>query len=76
MNAGGSVPEPLLPAHIAMQNPHLLDGPSFVVFHQLGLILVLLDHDGDENTSEMRATEEHIMNKVKLVRGGNEKSYK
>lgn len=53
MNAGGSVPEPLLPAHIAMQNPHLLDGPSFVVFHQLGLILVLLDHDGDENYQPM-----------------------
>ncbi|MCA9957764.1 MAG: S9 family peptidase [Anaerolineales bacterium] len=49
MNYGGSVPEPLLPPHIAMQNPHLQDGRSFVVFPKLGKILVLLDQDGDED---------------------------
>ncbi len=49
MNHGGSVPEPLLPPHIAMQNPHLLNGYSFHVFPQLGRIVVMLDRDGDEN---------------------------
>jgi len=27
MDVGGSVPEPLLPASLALQNPHLIDGP-------------------------------------------------
>ncbi len=49
MNFGGSVPEPLLPPGIAMQNPHLLSGKSFFVFPKLGKILVILDNDGDEN---------------------------
>ena len=49
MDYGGSVPEPLLPSNIAMQNPHLLDGLSFFVFPQLGKILLMLDQDGDEN---------------------------
>ncbi|HZW03751.1 MAG TPA: S9 family peptidase, partial [Anaerolineaceae bacterium] len=53
MDAGGSVPEPLLPAHIAMQNPHLLEGPPFVVFPKQRRILVLLDQDGDENYQPM-----------------------
>lgn len=48
MNHGGSVPEPLLPPHIALQNPHHMQGLSFVVFPQLGQILVMLDQDGDE----------------------------
>ena len=26
MNNGGSVPEPLLPPNIALQNPHLMEG--------------------------------------------------
>lgn len=48
MDVGGSVPEPLLPPHIALQNPHLMDGASFVVFPSLGRILVMIDSDGNE----------------------------
>lgn len=53
MNYGGSVPEPLLPPHIALQNPHLMNGRSFVVFPKLGKILVMLDQDGDEDYQPM-----------------------
>ena len=49
MDDGGSVPEPLLPPNYALQNPHLIDGYSYVVFPRLGKILVMLDQDGDEN---------------------------
>src|SRR5512142_2287725 len=49
VNYGGSVPEPLLPPNLAMQNPDLVDGYSYCVFPKLGKILVTLDHDGDEN---------------------------
>ncbi|WP_420643967.1 prolyl oligopeptidase family serine peptidase [Candidatus Leptofilum sp.] len=49
MDRGGSVPEPLLPPDIALQNPHLMNGRSFVVFPQLGKIVIMLDQDGDEN---------------------------
>lgn len=48
MDAGGSVPIPLLPPHIALQNPHLMDGRLFTVFPQLGQILVMIDQDGNE----------------------------
>jgi pimeloyl-ACP methyl ester carboxylesterase len=48
MDVGGSVPEPLLPPDIALQNPHLMSGASFVVFASLGKILVMIDSDGDE----------------------------
>ncbi len=48
MNFGGSVPEPLLPADIALQNPHLVGGYSFYLFPNLGNILVMIDQDGDE----------------------------
>ena len=51
---GGSVPEPLVPPSIALQNPELMDGLPFQVFPQLGMILVMLDHDGDENYQPMR----------------------
>jgi pimeloyl-ACP methyl ester carboxylesterase len=50
---GGSVPEPLLPPHIALQNPHLIGGYSFYVFPKLGKILVMIDKDGDENYQPM-----------------------
>ncbi len=53
MDYGGSVPEPLLPPHIALQNPHLLDGKSFYVFPKLGKILLMLDDNGDENYQPM-----------------------
>lgn len=49
MNYGGSVPKPLLPPHISLQNPHLMGGSSFVVFPQLDKILVMIDQDGDED---------------------------
>ncbi len=49
MDFGGSVPEPLLPPGIALQNPHLIGGKSFFVFPKIGKILVMLDKDGDEN---------------------------
>jgi pimeloyl-ACP methyl ester carboxylesterase len=53
MDYGGSVPEPLLPPDIALQNPHLLDGTSFRVISKLGRILVMIDRDGDENYQPM-----------------------
>ncbi|MDO9348621.1 MAG: S9 family peptidase, partial [Anaerolineales bacterium] len=46
MYYGGSVPEPLLPPDIALQNPHLIGGHSFYVFPGLGKILVMIDRDG------------------------------
>src|SRR5215471_14763846 len=53
MDAGGSVPEPLLPARIALPNPELAEGEVFVVFPSLGKILLMLDRDGDENYQPM-----------------------
>jgi len=49
MDHGGSVPEPLLPPDIVLQNPHLIGGKSFAVFKDLGKIIVMIDQDGDEN---------------------------
>ncbi|HEX2910933.1 MAG TPA: prolyl oligopeptidase family serine peptidase [Chloroflexia bacterium] len=49
MDYGGSVPEPLLPPQIALQNPELIGGSSFEIFPKLGKIMVMLDHNGDEN---------------------------
>src|SRR5438105_1196201 len=48
MDYGGSVPEPLLPPNIALQNPELLDASSFHVIPELGKILVAIDNNGDE----------------------------
>ncbi len=53
MYYGGSVPEPLLPPHIALQNPELIGGHSFHVFPKIGKILVMIDRDGDENYQPM-----------------------
>ncbi len=53
MDMGGSVPEPLLPARIAVQNPELIGGESFELFPKLGKILLMLDRDGDENYQPM-----------------------
>lgn len=52
MDYGGSVPEPLLPPHIALQNPHLL-AQLYQVYPRLGKILIMLDHDGDEKYQPM-----------------------
>jgi pimeloyl-ACP methyl ester carboxylesterase len=53
MNYGGSVPEPLLPSDIALQNPELLGGFSYHVFPNIGKILVMIDRNGDENYQPM-----------------------
>jgi pimeloyl-ACP methyl ester carboxylesterase len=53
MRFGGSVPEPLLPPNIALQNPLLMGALSFYVFSQLDKILVMIDKDGDENYQPM-----------------------
>jgi fermentation-respiration switch protein FrsA (DUF1100 family) len=49
MNRNGSIPEPLLPSGLALQNPHLMIGELFVVLPGLGRILVMIDNNGDEN---------------------------
>ena len=49
MDVGGSVPEPLLPPGIALQNPELVGGQSFTVLPELDRIVFMLDEDGDEN---------------------------
>src|SRR5690348_3906199 len=48
MDAEGGVPEPLLPPQIALQNPELIGGHSFVVLPELDQIVVMIDDDGDE----------------------------
>ncbi len=53
MNYGGSVPEPLLPQDIALQNPVLMGGKPFYVFAKLEKIVVMLDQNGDENYQPM-----------------------
>jgi len=49
MPVEGAVPTPLLPPQIALQNPELLGGHLFHVLPDLGRILIVIDHDGDEN---------------------------
>jgi pimeloyl-ACP methyl ester carboxylesterase len=58
MDAGGSVPEPLLPARIAVQNPELMEAEVFELFPRLGKILLMLDRDGDENYQPMLIPEQ------------------
>ncbi len=53
MDRTGSVPEPLLPSDIALQNPSLIEGHLFVVFPHLARIMVLVDNNGDENYNPM-----------------------
>ena len=53
MDFGGSVPEPLLPQHLSLQNPTLMVGNSFYVLPDIGKILVMIDQDGDENYQPM-----------------------
>jgi pimeloyl-ACP methyl ester carboxylesterase len=53
MRFGGSVPQPLLPPTIALQNPELIGGYPFYVFSKIGKIMVLIDSDGDENYQPM-----------------------
>ncbi len=49
MDAAGGVPEPLVPPQLALQNPELIIGYSFYVLPRLGQIVLMIDHDGDEN---------------------------
>jgi dipeptidyl aminopeptidase/acylaminoacyl peptidase len=49
MDVAGGVPEPLLPPQIALQNPELVGGHPFYVLPNLDRIVVMIDHDGDEN---------------------------
>lgn len=53
MDATGSIPEPLLPPQIALQNPELIGGASYAVFPKIGQILVMVDRDGDERYRPM-----------------------
>jgi len=52
MDYGGSVPEPLLPPHLALQNPHHVPR-LFQVYPKLERILLMLDQDGDEKYQPM-----------------------
>jgi dienelactone hydrolase len=52
MDDGGSVPEPLLPPHLALQNPHLL-ARLYQIYPRLGKLLLMLDQDGDEKYQPM-----------------------
>jgi pimeloyl-ACP methyl ester carboxylesterase len=50
MRPAGSVPMPLIPPDIALPNPHHLEGlVAYRVLPGLGKILLMLDHEGDEN---------------------------
>ncbi len=53
MYYGGSLPNPLLPADVALHNPHLMGGRAFCVFPLLDQILVMIDRNGDENYQPM-----------------------
>jgi esterase/lipase len=48
MKKHGSFPERLLPAGMAIQNPHLMAGHLYIVFPKLKRILLMLDEDGNE----------------------------
>ena len=48
MRHGGSVPEPLLPPDIALNDPSHVNGYSFYIFPKLGKIMVMLDSNGNE----------------------------
>ncbi len=53
MDKGGSVPEPLIPPDVVLQNPVLMGGHPYYVFPKLGKILLMLDNNGDENYQPM-----------------------
>jgi len=48
MDADGSMPEPLLPPDVALLTPKLVLGQLFVALPDLGVIVVMIDRDGDE----------------------------
>jgi len=49
MSQYGSMPEPLLPLGLALQNPHLMLGYNYYVLPKLRKVLVMIDKDGNEN---------------------------
>jgi len=49
MDQDGSMPEPLLPAGLALQNPHIMAGYNYFVLPKLGKVLVMIDENGNEN---------------------------
>jgi pimeloyl-ACP methyl ester carboxylesterase len=49
MDQNGSIPEPLLPAGLAVQNPHLMAGHNYYVLPKLGKVLIMVDENGNEN---------------------------
>lgn len=49
MDRSGSIPEPLLPAGLALQNPHLIIGYNYFILPKLGKVLVMIDANGNEN---------------------------
>lgn len=48
MHKSGSIPIPLLPEGISLQNPQLMNGENFEVFPELGKIVVMIDENGNE----------------------------
>ena len=53
MDKSGSIPEPLIPPEIALQNPHHVDGRLYKPYPKLGKLLVMLDQDGNEDYKPM-----------------------
>ena len=49
MKRSGSLPVPLLPSGLALQNPHLMAGYNYYVLPKLQKVLVMIDENGNEN---------------------------
>jgi dipeptidyl aminopeptidase/acylaminoacyl peptidase len=49
MDQKGSIPDPLLPSGLSLQNPHLIIGYNYFVLPKLHKILVMIDQNGNEN---------------------------
>ena len=49
MKRSGSLPTPLLPSGLALQNPHLMIGYNYYVLPKLEKVLVMIDENGNEN---------------------------
>jgi hypothetical protein len=49
MKRSGSLPVPVLPSGLALQNPHLMAGYNYYVLPKLQKVLVMIDENGNEN---------------------------
>lgn len=49
MDQSGSIPNPLLPTGLALQNPHLIIGHNYFILPKLNKALVMIDENGNEN---------------------------